>query len=66
MLGKKIDVYHLKMAVLTILASPTLVLLGSALAIATDVGRAIARATSVKCYMTYSPPPTVMATPTSL
>ncbi|CAI0840067.1 potassium-transporting ATPase subunit KdpA [Serratia ficaria] len=39
-LGKKIDVYDMKMTALAILVTPTLVLLGSALAIATDAGRA--------------------------
>ncbi|PHF63013.1 potassium-transporting ATPase subunit KdpA, partial [Priestia aryabhattai] len=39
-LGKKIDVYDMKMTALAILVTPTLVLLGTALAIATDVGRA--------------------------
>lgn len=39
-LGKKIDVYDMKMTALAILVTPTLVLLGTALAIATDAGRA--------------------------
>lgn len=39
-LGKKIDVYDMKMTALAILVTPTLVLLGSALAVSTDVGRA--------------------------
>ncbi|MFV8985829.1 potassium-transporting ATPase subunit KdpA [Serratia fonticola] len=39
-LGKKIDVYDMKMTALAILVTPTLVLLGTALAIATDTGRA--------------------------
>ncbi|CAI1595526.1 potassium-transporting ATPase subunit A [Serratia ficaria] len=39
-LGKKIDVYDMKMTALAILVTPTLVLLGSGLAIATDAGRA--------------------------
>ncbi|WGL78060.1 potassium-transporting ATPase subunit KdpA [Serratia marcescens] len=39
-LGKKIDVYDMKMTALAILVTPTLVLLGSALAIGTDAGRA--------------------------
>ncbi|WP_024529333.1 potassium-transporting ATPase subunit KdpA [Serratia fonticola] len=39
-LGKKIDVYDMKMTALAILVTPTLVLLGTALAIATDSGRA--------------------------
>ncbi|WP_447880607.1 potassium-transporting ATPase subunit KdpA [Serratia fonticola] len=39
-LGKKIDVYEMKMTALAILVTPTLVLLGTALAIATDAGRA--------------------------
>ncbi|WP_279024743.1 potassium-transporting ATPase subunit KdpA [Gibbsiella quercinecans] len=39
-LGKKIDVYEMKMTALAILITPTLVLLGSALAIATAAGRA--------------------------
>ena len=39
-LGKKIDVYDMKMTALAILVTPTLVLLGNALAIATDTGRA--------------------------
>lgn len=39
-LGKKIDVYDMKMAALAILVTPTLVLLGTALAVATDAGRA--------------------------
>ncbi|WP_447885318.1 potassium-transporting ATPase subunit KdpA [Serratia fonticola] len=38
-LGKKIDVYDMKMTALAILVTPTLVLLGTALAIATDAGR---------------------------
>jgi K+-transporting ATPase ATPase A chain len=37
-LGKKIDVYDMKMTALAILVTPTLVLLGTALAIATDAG----------------------------
>ncbi|WEE05906.1 potassium-transporting ATPase subunit KdpA [Serratia marcescens] len=39
-LGKKIDVYDMKMTALAILVTPALVLLGSALAIGTDAGRA--------------------------
>jgi K+-transporting ATPase ATPase A chain len=39
-LGKKIDVYDMKMTALAILVTPTLVLLGAGLAIATDAGRA--------------------------
>jgi len=39
-LGKKIDVYDMKMTALAILVTPTLVLLGAALAIATEAGRA--------------------------
>ncbi|CAI1528884.1 potassium-transporting ATPase subunit KdpA [Serratia fonticola] len=39
-LGKKIDVYDMKMTAMAILVTPTLVLLGTALAIATDAGRA--------------------------
>ncbi|WP_025120267.1 MULTISPECIES: potassium-transporting ATPase subunit KdpA [unclassified Serratia (in: enterobacteria)] len=39
-LGKKIDVYDMKMTALAILVTPTLVLLGTALAITTDAGRA--------------------------
>jgi len=39
-LGKKIDTREIKMTALAILVTPTLVLLGSALAIATDAGRA--------------------------
>ncbi len=39
-LGKKIDVYDMKMTALAILVTPALVLLGTALAIATDTGRA--------------------------
>jgi len=39
-LGKKIDVYDMKMTALSILVTPTLVLLGSALAIGTAAGRA--------------------------
>ena len=39
-LGKKIDVYDMKMTALAILVTPTLVLLGSALAMMTDAGRA--------------------------
>ncbi len=39
-LGKKIDVYDMKMTALAIRVTPTLVLLGTALAIATDAGRA--------------------------
>ncbi|MHC5175660.1 potassium-transporting ATPase subunit KdpA [Serratia sp. JUb9] len=38
-LGKKIDVYEMKMTALAILVTPTLVLLGSALALATAAGR---------------------------
>ncbi|AML59617.1 Potassium-transporting ATPase A chain [Serratia rubidaea] len=38
-LGKKIDVDEMKMTALAILVTPTLVLLGSALALATDAGR---------------------------
>jgi len=39
-LGKKIDVYDMKMTALAILVTPTLVLLGTALALVTDAGRA--------------------------
>lgn len=39
-LGKKIDTKEIKMTALAILVTPTLVLIGSALAIATDAGRA--------------------------
>ncbi len=39
-LGKKIDVHEMKMTALAILVTPTLVLLGTALAIGTDAGRA--------------------------
>ncbi|SFC58737.1 potassium-transporting ATPase subunit KdpA [Pragia fontium] len=38
-LGKKIEVYEIKMTALAILVTPTLVLLGTALAISTDAGR---------------------------
>ncbi|MBC8947874.1 MULTISPECIES: potassium-transporting ATPase subunit KdpA [Xenorhabdus] len=38
-LGKKIDVYDMKMVALAILITPSLVLLGTALAISIDVGR---------------------------
>ncbi|CCW31231.1 potassium-transporting ATPase subunit KdpA [Xenorhabdus nematophila] len=38
-LGKKIDVYEMKMVALAILVTPSLVLLGTALAISTDAGR---------------------------
>ncbi len=38
-LGKKIDVYDMKMVALAILVTPSLVLLGTALAISTDAGR---------------------------
>lgn len=39
-LGKKIDVYDMKMTALAILVTPSLVLLGTALALVTDAGRA--------------------------
>lgn len=39
-LGKKIDVREMKMTAIAILVTPTLVLLGSALALMTDAGRA--------------------------
>ncbi len=39
-LGKKIDIREIKLTALAILVTPTLVLLGTALAIATDAGRA--------------------------
>src|SRR5476649_2928293 len=39
-LGKKIDVYDMKMTALAILVTPTLVLLGTALALVTDAGKA--------------------------
>ncbi|WP_159565507.1 potassium-transporting ATPase subunit KdpA [Budvicia diplopodorum] len=39
-LGKKIDVFEIKMTALAILVTPTLVLLGTALALVTDVGKA--------------------------
>lgn len=39
-LGKKIDVFDMKMTALAILVTPTIVLLGTALALCTDVGRA--------------------------
>ncbi|AIN18491.1 K+-transporting ATPase, A subunit [Yersinia rochesterensis] len=39
-LGKKIDVFDMKMTALAILVTPTLVLLGTALALCTDAGRA--------------------------
>lgn len=39
-LGKKIDVYDMKMTALAILVTPTLVLLGTALALVTEAGRA--------------------------
>ncbi|AJI94206.1 K+-transporting ATPase, A subunit [Yersinia ruckeri] len=39
-LGKKIDVFDMKMTALAILVTPTLVLLGTALALSTDAGRA--------------------------
>lgn len=39
-LGKKIDVREMKMIALAILVTPTLVLLGTALAMMTDAGRA--------------------------
>ncbi|ORM74186.1 potassium-transporting ATPase subunit KdpA [Pantoea wallisii] len=39
-MGKKIDVWEMKMTALAILVTPTLVLLGSALAMMTDAGRA--------------------------
>ncbi|WP_114191775.1 potassium-transporting ATPase subunit KdpA [Edaphovirga cremea] len=39
-LGKKIDVFDMKMTALAILVTPTLVLLGTALALATESGRA--------------------------
>lgn len=39
-LGKKIDVWEMKMTALAILVTPTLVLLGTALAMMTDAGRA--------------------------
>lgn len=39
-LGKKIDVYDMKMTALAILVTPTLVLLGTALALVTNAGRA--------------------------
>ncbi|PVZ85900.1 potassium-transporting ATPase subunit KdpA [Serratia sp. S1B] len=39
-LGKKIDVYDMKMTALAILVTPTLVLLGTALTIVTEAGRA--------------------------
>ncbi|PHM48189.1 potassium-transporting ATPase subunit KdpA [Xenorhabdus miraniensis] len=38
-LGKKIDVYDMKMVALAILVTPSLVLLGTTLAISTDAGR---------------------------
>ncbi|OTA16504.1 potassium-transporting ATPase subunit KdpA [Xenorhabdus vietnamensis] len=40
-LGKKIDVHDMKMVALAILVTPSLVLLGSALAISTDAGRSV-------------------------
>lgn len=39
-LGKKIDVFDMKMTALAILVTPTVVLLGTALALCTDAGRA--------------------------
>ncbi|WP_145512207.1 potassium-transporting ATPase subunit KdpA [Yersinia kristensenii] len=39
-LGKKIDVFDMKMTALAILVTPTIVLLGTALALGTDAGRA--------------------------
>ncbi|MDZ7276944.1 potassium-transporting ATPase subunit KdpA [Pantoea eucrina] len=39
-MGKKIDVWEMKMTALAILVTPTLVLLGTALAMMTDAGRA--------------------------
>lgn len=39
-LGKKIDVFDMKMTALAILVTPTVVLLGTALALSTDAGRA--------------------------
>ncbi|OVZ82064.1 potassium-transporting ATPase subunit KdpA [Yersinia kristensenii] len=39
-LGKKIDVFDMKMTALAILVTPTIVLLGTALALSTDAGRA--------------------------
>ncbi|CNK50059.1 potassium-transporting ATPase subunit A [Yersinia frederiksenii] len=39
-LGKKIDVFDMKMTTLAILVTPTVVLLGTALALCTDAGRA--------------------------
>ncbi|CNI19426.1 potassium-transporting ATPase subunit KdpA [Yersinia vastinensis] len=39
-LGKKIDVFDMKMTALAILVTPTIVLLGTALALCTDAGRA--------------------------
>ncbi|WP_237387475.1 potassium-transporting ATPase subunit KdpA [Xenorhabdus sp. Sc-CR9] len=38
-LGKKIDVYDMKMVALAILITPSLILLGTSLAISTDIGR---------------------------
>ncbi|MDN7007745.1 potassium-transporting ATPase subunit KdpA, partial [Vibrio cholerae] len=39
-LGKKIDVFDMKMTALAILVTPTIVLLGTALALCTEAGRA--------------------------
>lgn len=39
-LGKKIEVYEIKMTVLAILVTPTLVLIGTAIALVTDAGKA--------------------------
>jgi K+-transporting ATPase ATPase A chain len=66
-LGKKIDVREMKMTALAILVTPTLVLLGTALAMMTEAGRSgifnPGRTALAKCCTPSPRPPTTTAAP---
>lgn len=66
-LGKKIDVREMKLTALAILVTPTLVLMGAALAMMTDAGRSamltLARMVLAKCCTPCHPPLTTTAAP---